>query len=944
MKHRTGFYSFILTSMVCILGGVANAAPAVRMLGTNSGKTVTGAVDAATGATTGTTTTGGVSTTAVATRASSLRFTPNAANNVVSTQSGATMPANNSGASGGVVVNNSASPSARLSIGKYLNLSHTTGAVTPGGTSGGGTSGGTGGGASNADVDALRAELDNLQTQVDKLNDDKQNSLIVTDDEYIDIGGPDNNIISIDIGALKNDLQSALDTRDPILTEIDAESKLWWCYADSTGSACDGTRQLVVDLGDVLDTYDLATKNVSLAEALAGKQGILDEADNGFITVNQSAGTIGIKFDELKTALGIDDAKTSEIRYDAANGKLQWRYMDEFEQNGDKKWNTADIAALINQSLENYVQIQMLDDYVQKSQLTGLQATLTASDNGYLEIDNNQIGVKFDELKAALDIPTERAVEIEFDDAGKIQWRYAGDDTWNKTNRKVSDFVDLSAYVLRSELAGLQGALTASDNGYLKIENNQIGIKFDDLKAALEIPAAQQDIEMEITSTGQLRWRYLNAFENDGETKKWTVVSENINDLIDTKLANYVTLGALNDYQLKLSSDANGYLVIDGNTINLNFNKLKTDLQIPNTRDEIEMEITNGGMLRWRYLDEFESDGETKKWTNVNVAIGDLIDGKLANYISNTRLTEILNNYVTQNDLSGYTTKTYVDNALATKQVKLTEAENGFIEIKPIDGTDGETIGIKFEELKNALNIPDAKTSEMRVDNGVIQWRYLDEFEVDADTGEKTDIKKWTTVYDLNSLLGDWVAKSDFNAAINRIDTELAGKQIKLTPAVDGYILLNEQTGEIAVDMVSLRNELAVQAGVARTAELRVFDGKLQWRYTDEYTTDGVDNREEVWHDLDLTAVRLPLYVEKNYLTNNYYSRTYIDNLARTIENNINTTLERLSLPDGPEAGLYMLSVTGSGDNKVSRWSPIQIVDGDGVVQNMSLNDADDDD
>ena len=68
MKHRTGFYSFILTSMVCILGVVANAAPAVRMLGTNSGKTVTGAVDAATGATTGTTTTGGVSTTAVATR------------------------------------------------------------------------------------------------------------------------------------------------------------------------------------------------------------------------------------------------------------------------------------------------------------------------------------------------------------------------------------------------------------------------------------------------------------------------------------------------------------------------------------------------------------------------------------------------------------------------------------------------------------------------------------------------------------------------------------------------------------------------------------------------------------------------------------------------------------------------------------------------------------
>ena len=941
MKHRTGFYSFILTSVICMLGGAAMAAPAVRMLGTNSGKTVTGAT---TGAATGSAS-GGISTTAVATRASSLRFSPNATNSVSAASSGATMPTNNNGTSGGVVVNNSASPSARLSIGKYLNLTHSTGAVTPGGSggTGGGTSGGTtGGGASSADVDALRAELDNLQTQVDRLNDDKQNSLIVADDEYIDIGGPDNNVISIDIGALKNDLQNALDTRDPILTEIDAESKLWWCYANDAGTACDGEKQLVVDLGDVLDTYDLATKNISLAEALAGKQGMLGEADNGFITINQSAGTIGIKFDELKTALGIDNTKTSEIRYE--NGKLQWRYMDEFEPDGTtKKWNTADIAALIQQSLENYVQIQVLNDYVKKSELAGLQATLTASDNGYLEIDNNQIGVKFDELKAALNIPTERPVEIEFDDAGKIQWRYAGADTWNKTNRKVSDFVDLSAYVLRSELAGLQGALTASDTGYLKIENNQIGIKFDDLKAALEIPAAQQDIEMEITSAGQLRWRYLNAFEQDGTTKKWTVVSESINDLIDNKLANYVTINTLNDYQLKLSSDANGYLVIDGNTINLDFDKLKNALQIPDSQSKIEMQITDGGVLQWRYLDAFEQDGVTPKWTVVNKSIGDLIDGKLADYISNTRLTEILNNYVTQNDLSNYTTKVYVDNALATKQVKLTEADNGFIEIKPTDGADAATIGIKFDDLKTALNIPDAKTSEMRVDNGMIQWRYLDEFEVDAETGEKTDVKKWTTVYDLNSLLGDWVTSSDFNAAISRIDSELAGKQIKLTPTADGHILLNEQTGEIAVDMSSLMRELSIEANGARTSELRVFDGRLQWRYLDEYEPelDAQGNKVEIWHVLDLSTVELPLYVEKTYLWNNYYNKTYVDSLARTIENNINVTLERLALPDGPEAGLYMLSVTGSGDDKVSRWSPIQIVDGAGVVQNLTLDDAD---
>ena len=122
---------------------------------------------------------------------------------------------------------------------------------------------------------------------------------------------------------------------------------------------------------------------------------------------------------------------------------------------------------------------------------------------------------------------------------------------------------------------------------------------------------------------------------------------------------------------------------------------------------------------------------------------------------------------------------------------------------------------------------------------------------------------------------------------------------------------------------------------------MRVFDGKLQWRYLDEFETDDQNNQVAVWHVLDLDTVELPLYTEKSYLWKNYYNKTYVDNLARTIENNINTTLERLALPDGPDAGLYMLSVKGSGDNKVSTWSPVQIVDADGNVQNFALDSSD---
>ena len=743
MKHNVGFYSFVLTSVVCMLGGTAFAASSVRMLGTN-GKTVVGA---SSDATTGGTVNSGNSSGAVTSRASSVRFSPSVSgsNNTVSQSYSGLMSSSSGPAStNSVVVNPSASPSARLSIGKYLNLSHSTRPVPS-----------TGGNTTTPTDDDLQDELDELRRQIELLKVNKQNTLIVENNEYIDITGPDHNIISIDINLLKNDLTQILGTDKDIITEIDGDYKLWWCYANEAGTACDSERKLVVDLGKILNEYDLAEKNISINQALARKQGLLTEADNGFIELNQEAGTVGIRFNELKEALGITSARTTEIRY-TQDGKLQWRYVDEFESDGvTKKWNTADIGALLQQSLNNYVQVDVLKNYVKKT-----------------------------------------------------------------------------------EIIGLQGTLTASEDGFLEIVDDEIGIKFDDLRRALNIPDAQVDIEMEITSDG---------------------------------------------------------------------------------------------VLRWRYVDAFEQDGTTKKWTNVDISIGDLVDGKLANYVTKNLLNETLENYVTNNkfetELRKYATKTYVDEGLSTKQIKLSEAENGFIALTPVEG--GETIGIKFDELKEALGIKNARTSEIRVKDGVLQWRYLDEFETNPETGEETTVKKWTDVYDLNVILDDYVTKRDFNLVINRIDNELAGKQIRLTPTEGGYILLNQQTGEIAVDMVELKKILSIETGNARTSELRVFDGKLQWRYLDEYETDENNNQVEVWHTLDLTAVELPLYVKHSYLTKNYYNKTYIDNLARTIENNINITLNKLALPDGPiDNGLYMLRVSDgeSADEKLRVWHPVTIV------------------
>ena len=1205
--YKKSFYSVVLTSMVCVLGVMSGTFASVRNLGTSgsSSDTKTSSVS----------NTGASASSGQSLRASSLRFSPG----TISTSGTTATKTSDNGNSGtkGAVVTDSNAASARLSIGKYLNLSHSN---KPTQNQGGNT-------VVVNPGDDWSIQIDRMSTRIDNIDIQKQNKLIVNEGDYINITGPDENIISIDIDALQTDIQQVVGTDKEILTELDSNYKLWWCYANEDKTECVGERQEVIDLGTLLRDYNLVEKNISLKEALAGKQGILREAESGYIEINQDAGTIGVRFEQLRDALGISNSRQSEIQY-TADGKLQWRYMDEYESDGvTKKWHTADIQALIDSSLANYVTSETFNTYV----LNAEHSDLEADPNGYLQINNDkQIGVKFTELKEALNIPEEREVEIEFADDGKIKWRYVGDTTWHQTTKKVGDFINLS---------GLQGTLSVDQNDYLQINNNVIGIKFTELKRALNIPAAQQDIEMQITSNGQLQWRYLNEFESDGTTKKWTTVSMSIGDLIENKLIGYqrtlttdedgyleidgnainvkfvelkralnipdaqqdiemqitsngqlqwrylnefesdgttkkwttvsMSIGdlidnKLNGYQKIMTTDENGYLKIEGNTINLKFVELKRALGIPEGQQDIEMEITDAGVLRWRYFNQFESDGTTKAWTTVSISIGDLIDNKLNGYqrtlstdgngylkiegdTINLKFTElkkalnipdaqqdiemqittsgdlqwryanqfesdgttkawttvsisisdlidnklngyqrtlttdedgylkidgnainlkfvelkralnipaaqqdiemeitdggvlrwrylnqfesdgttkswtnvsnsindlidnkllVLNNYqktlsadqngflkidnnvigikfaelkaalgipdaeekiemeitdagvlrwrylnefesdgktkkwttvsasigdLIDGKLADFATKQYVDTGLDKKQVKLTEAENGFINVT----TEG-VIGVRFDELKTALGIVNHRPLEMQVDNGVLKWRYTDT------TGEP----EWTTVYDLKLLLDDYVKTSDLNLIVNRIDNDLAGKQIKLTATPGGFIVLTE-TGEISVDFESLRNRLALDGDDARTSELRVKGGELQWRYLDEVSKDDEGNLTEIWHTLDLSSIELP-YVTRSYLLNNYYNKTYIDNtfynkttinsnyynktdvdsLAESIENNINIRLEKWALDkDGPtDNGLFLLSVAdGDNDNKVSTWRPVQI-------------------
>ncbi len=839
MKRSTGFYSFILTSIACMLTMSANAASSVRMLGTN-GKTVVGA---------NSTNSSGVKTSAVGqtARASSLRFTPKSVSvgNIKSASGGAAKP------SGGSVVLDSSPSGARLSIGQYFSNKN----IVSGGTTGTGqTSGGSsvaGGAASSAavsaDLAALSEQLQGLQNEINDLKNNPQGSMALEGGQYIDISGDGNNVVSIDIAALQEDLRTALSTEKPIMTRIDSDYKLSWCYSDAEKTACTSDENPLIDLGQVLDDYDLASNNSSLQslkDALDGKQGMLSEADNGFITINKQVGTIGVNFNELQEALGISEKKTSEIRF-TEDGKLQWRYMDDYEDDEvTKKWQTADINGLLQQSLDNYVQKATLDNYVQTS-----------------------------------------------------------------------------------ALADLQGVLTTDANGYLKIENNQINVKFSELKNALNIP---DKIEMEIASDGKLQWRYMDDFEQDGVTKKWTKTSQNINDLIDNKLVDFVPNTKLSELQGKLTTDEDGYVTLDNNKINLKLTELRAALQIPEAT--VEMEITENGNLQWRYTDEVGANG-AEIWHDAG-SIKNLVDGKLASYVSNESLNERLQSYITGTDLSSelatslqdYADKTYLNEQLENKQVKLTEADNGFIAITPMDGSD--KIGLKFNDLKDALGIDRLKTSEMRVDNGVLQWRYKDEYLTDGSgqvikDSNGNDVKKWTNVYNLTSLLDGYAKEADVMDVVLRIDSDLAGKQVKLTPAEDGYIVLNEETGEIGVNMADLKAQLDEKLVGLKTSEMRVDNKNLQWRYTDE----------DEWHTLDLTSIELP-YVKSSYLTNNYYDKTYINLLANSIETKINTSLQNIStFVDIPEStGLYLLSVANDGGEKASVWQSVHIIDGEGNV------------
>jgi len=667
------------------------------------------------------------------------------------------------------------------------------------------------------------------------------------------------------------------DAQQDIEMQITSNGQLQWRYLNEYES--DGTTKkwttVSMSIGDLIENK------------LVGYQKILTTNENGYLAIDGN--TINLKFVELKRALGIPEGQQDIEMEITSDGNLRWRYVNQFESDGTTKaWTTVSMS--IGDLIDN--------------KLNGYQKIMSTDENGYLAIEGDTINLKFVELKKALNIPdAQQDIEMQITTSGDLQWRYANqfesDGTtkaWTTVSISISDLID-------DKLNGYQRTLTTDENGYLAIDGDTINLKFVELKRALNIPDAQQDIEMEITDGGVLRWRYVNQFESDGTTKSWTNVSSSINDLIDNKLL------ILNNYQKILSADQNGFLKIDNNVISIKFAELKAALGIPEAQEKIEMEITDAGVLRWRYLNEFESDGTTKKWTVVSESIGDLIDGKLADYA----------------------TKQYVDNGLATKQVKLTEAENGFINVT----TDG-VIGVRFDDLKTALGIVNHRPLEMQVDNGVLKWRYTDT------TGEP----EWTIVYDFKSLLDDYVKTSDFNLVINRIDKDLAGKQIKLTATPGGFILLTE-TGEISVDMESLRNYLVIEGNDARTSELRVKGGELQWRYLDELTKDDNGNLTEIWHTLDLSTIELP-YVTRSYLVNNYYNKndinnnfynktemhtnyynkTDIDSLAQSIENNINIRLERWALDkDGPtDNGLFLLSVTdGADDNKVSTWHSVQI-------------------
>lgn len=442
MRYGNKFCSLILTSAICMLGANAWAASSVRILGAaNNGSSSSGssAVSKTGGATLST-----KPTVAKTTRASSLRFSP--------TVSGTTTAVSKSTGASNIAVN----PSARLSIGKYLNVGTNKAGV--------GTLSGVATVGTKSDINDLHDELDGVQGKIDALSDGKQAALVLPNGSFLDIGGADNNEISIDIEALRDDLRRTLHTESDLLIELDENDVLKWCYSNpASPEQClpNHEKQVVVDLGAVLDEYDMANnaslKKVVLGDVLAGTDGILTEEPNGLIAINKNTGEIGIKYDDLQSRLGISSLKgASEMR--VKDGVLQWRYETDFEADGvTKKWTTvSDLTTL----LDGYMQTAEFNEFKTdeftplsndhaelksaynafKDAITqtvnGKQLKLTPAASGLISLtETGVIDVKMDALREALGIDSSidavRVAEMRVQD-GALQWHYIDEgDIWH---------------------------------------------------------------------------------------------------------------------------------------------------------------------------------------------------------------------------------------------------------------------------------------------------------------------------------------------------------------------------------------------------------------------------------------------------------------------------------------------------------------------------------
>lgn len=525
MKNKFGLSSFILTSAICMFAVPAFAASTVRALGAGN-NAVVGASNATVVKSTpqnivarpGASTTG-----TAAARASSLRFQPSVSAGTVSGSKQYTV--NNNKTPGGSVA---ITPSSRLSIGKYLNLSHTN-SVTPTGTgttpTGGGSTGCT---ACANDIDALQQALEELRARIEAFNESKQNTLIVGESsgEYITIDGDNQNVINIDIDLLKNELSQALGNDRPVVTELDSNYKLWWCYADELENAASGDniaeatgiesgkkcpiahRNLVIDLAHILQNYDLVTNNTSISEKIAQLQAELENKQvvltprGGLIVIgpdpdDSTKTAISVDEDALRDVLGLDALRTAEMRVND-DKILQWRYMDEFDENtGEPRWTDVyDLTDL----LDNYVDKPTFDAehdrvYVELSRreyrLTpDLQYDYDGRRMPLVYIDRSTQG----EPKIGLELKMLREWVLEqvhmngngeyrvfemVNDGPILRWHYLGSDEWKTLDlteylASKEEFNTLKAdfNTLNSTVTSVSSAVTTMESAINEINEN----------------------------------------------------------------------------------------------------------------------------------------------------------------------------------------------------------------------------------------------------------------------------------------------------------------------------------------------------------------------------------------------------------------------------------------------------------------------------------------